>query len=84
MILNYIETSKAAGYFAMILNYVETLEVAELFYASRRIVHNFGLEYFQFNSSLVVAAYMSRNYGLGNHPQLQLNMVLNYPQFSIS
>ena len=55
-----------------------------MFYASGRLVHNLGLEYFHLNPSPAVAAYMFRNHGSGSRPQLRLNTAWNYPQIPIS
>ena len=57
---------------------------AGLFYASGKLVHNFGLEYFHLNLSSVVIACMFCNHGSKSRPQLQLNMTWNYLQISIS
>ena len=46
---------------------------AGLFHASRRLIHNFGLQYFQLNPSPAVAAYMFRNHDSKSRPQLRLN-----------
>ena len=57
---------------------------AELFYASGRLVHNFGLEYFHLNPSSAVMAHMLRNHGLRSYLQLQFKTVWIYPQILIS
>ena len=41
---------------------------AGLLYASERLVHNFGLEYFYLNPCPAVAAYMFRNHDSGSRP----------------
>ena len=48
----------------------QMLSAYGLFYASGRLVHNFGLKYVQLNSSPAIAAYIFRNHGLGSRLQI--------------